>query len=89
MRPSKPEQSTIRRCPLRWQFILFAVVVAACGSSHSGDEHDGGHTSDADHVHDVGGDTSSMRDAGADSRVDDARCGDGSFDARSDRCDRD
>jgi hypothetical protein len=91
MRPSTREQSRTRRCPIRWPFILIAFVMAACGSSSHSDEHDSdaGHTSDADHVHDVNGDASSTADASADTRVEDARCGDGSFDARSDRCDRD
>lgn len=90
MRAFMPDQSRSRRFPIRWQFLSAAFVLAACGSSsHSMDEHDSGHTSDADHVHDVSGDTSSSGDGGTDARVEDARCGDGSFDARSDRCDRD
>ena len=96
MRPSKSEQSRIRG-PIRWQFLLVAFIVTACGSSsHSDDHDDGGHDPDADpdadHVHDSGGggDASSTPDGStADARVDGTRCGDGGLDARNDRCDRD
>jgi hypothetical protein len=53
------------------------------------DDHDGGHPSDAGHVHDVG-DASSTADSTTDIGFDDARCGDATSDVRDDRpCDRD
>ena len=90
MRPSTTEKSSVHRSPIRCELILAGFVALSCGSSsHSMDDMDGGHSSDAHHVEDVG-DASSTSDGSTDSRLEDGRCGDGTFDARDERrCDRD
>jgi hypothetical protein len=73
----------MRFCSIPFLAIVLVPLLASCSSSHSMDEHDGGHESDAEHVHDAS-DASVPDDAMVDSRVAEASC-DGTFDVGDDR----
>ena len=83
-RPSTSDHSKLRRCSIRSLFVVPVVLLTSCSSSHSMDEHDGGHESDAEHAHDTS-DVFAPADAMADNRVEDASCRDGNLDASDDR----